>query len=144
MDRRRFLLTSLAGALAAPVAAGAQQAAKIARIGYLTVDNPSVTPHHSAAFRQELRDLGYVEGRNLAIEYRSVSGTAQAGRSWVRRVAALWQPSGQDERTETEKDMLKELEVTARALGVRLDARGIAGRAGCRSARRSRCRSVGR
>ena len=33
------------------------------------MDNPSVTPHHPEAFRQELRDLGYVEGRNLAIEY---------------------------------------------------------------------------
>ena len=39
MDRRRFLLISLAGALAAPLAAEAQQAAKIARIGYLLRDN---------------------------------------------------------------------------------------------------------
>jgi hypothetical protein len=36
MDRRRFLLTSLAGALAAPLAAGAQQASKMSRIGFLS------------------------------------------------------------------------------------------------------------
>jgi putative ABC transport system substrate-binding protein len=74
MDRRRLLLTSVAGALARPLAAEGQQAGKIARIGYLTVDNPSVTPHHPETFRQELRGLGYVEGRNLVIDYRSAEG----------------------------------------------------------------------
>jgi hypothetical protein len=73
MDRRRFLLTSLAGGLAVPLAAEAQQAAKIARIGYL-LSNPAVNPHLHEAFRQGLRDLGYVEGRNLVIEYRSAEG----------------------------------------------------------------------
>jgi putative tryptophan/tyrosine transport system substrate-binding protein len=73
MDRRRFLLTSLAGALAAPLAAEAQQAAKIARIGWLG-DRPAGNPHLREAFLQGLRDLGYVEGRNLVIEYRSAEG----------------------------------------------------------------------
>ena len=70
--RRRFLIT--AGALlAAPLAAEAQQAAKIARIGYLAF-NLAASPHGPEAFRQGLRDLGYVEGRNLVIEYRDAEG----------------------------------------------------------------------
>ena len=71
MDRRCFLLTSLAGALAAPLVAEAQQAAKIIRIGYLAL-NPN--PHFQRAFRQGLRDIGYVEGRNLVIEDRDAGG----------------------------------------------------------------------
>jgi hypothetical protein len=45
MDRRRFLLTSLASALAAPLAAEAQQAAKVARIGYLSTNLAANPPH---------------------------------------------------------------------------------------------------
>jgi len=192
--------------LASPLAAEAQQAAKVARIGYLaTAPAEAASPHLLEAFRQGLRDLGYVEGRNLVIEYRDTEGklerlpalaaelvalkvdvivapntvaalaTTQATRTLpivfasagdpvtsgfvtslarpggnvtglaflapelvgkclellkqvvpgVSRVAALWPPGGQGERTE--KDMLKEAEVAARALGVRLqfvEARG--------------------
>ena len=198
-------MTSLAGALAAPLAAEAQQAAKIARIGYLAA-NLAASPHLREAFRQGLRDLGYVEGRNVVIEYRDAEGklerlpalaaelvalkvdvivaaggtpaalaAKQATRTLpivfaaaadpvgsglvtslarpggnvtglstlapelvgkrlellkqavpgVSRVAVLWQPGAVGERTE--KDMLKEAEVAARALGVRLqfvEARG--------------------
>jgi putative ABC transport system substrate-binding protein len=67
MDRRRFLLTSLAGALAAPLAAEAQQAGRVARIGYLT--GSSLGPLD--AFKRGLGEHGYIEGRNLAIESRS-------------------------------------------------------------------------
>jgi ABC transporter substrate binding protein len=76
VDRRRFLLTSLAGAIAAPFAAEAQQTGSIARIGYLLRDNdnPAASPHPREAFLQALRDLGYVEGSNLVIEYRSAEG----------------------------------------------------------------------
>src|SRR6266705_837993 len=73
MDRRRFLLTSLAGVLAAPRAAEAQQGAKAARVGYLA-GNLAGGPHLPEAFRQGLRDLGYVEGRNVVIEYRDAEG----------------------------------------------------------------------
>src|SRR2546427_478958 len=58
---------------AAPLAAEAQQAAKIARIGYLAL-NLAPTPHLREAFLQGLRDLGYVEGRNVVIEYRDAEG----------------------------------------------------------------------
>jgi putative tryptophan/tyrosine transport system substrate-binding protein len=73
MDRRRFLLTSLAGALATPLAVEAQQTGKVARIGWLG-NSPATSPHLREAFRQGLRDLDYVEGRNLVIEYRFAEG----------------------------------------------------------------------
>jgi hypothetical protein len=53
--------------LAAPFATEAQQAAKVARIGWLAL-NLAVAPHVPEVFRQGLRDLGYVEGRNVVIE----------------------------------------------------------------------------
>jgi putative ABC transport system substrate-binding protein len=81
VDRRRFLLTSLAGALAAPLAAGAQQAGKVSLIGYLAADLAANT-HRLDAFRQGLRDLGYVEGQNIVIESRSAEGD-------LARLAAL-------------------------------------------------------
>jgi len=72
VDRRRFLLTSVAGVLATPLAAEAQQAAgKVHRIGMLA---SSPSEPLLEAFRQGLRELGYVEGRNITIEYRWVEG----------------------------------------------------------------------
>ena len=65
MDRRRFLLTSLAGALAAPLAAEAQQAGKVYRIGMLERTSTAVNAANLEGFRQGLRELGYVEGKNL-------------------------------------------------------------------------------
>jgi putative ABC transport system substrate-binding protein len=206
MERRTFLGTLGLSVLAAPLAAEAQPAAKVARIGYLA-GSLAARPHLQEAFRQGLRDLGYVEGRNVVIEYRDAEGNferlpalaaelvalkvavilapttlaalaaKQATRTLpivftvaadpvtsglvnslarpggnvtglsilapelvgkrlellkqavpgVSRVAVLWQPGGLGKRTE--KDMLKEAEVAARALGVRLqfvEARGPA------------------
>jgi putative ABC transport system substrate-binding protein len=203
--RLAFSITLLLGGLFSPVAAEAQEAAKIVRIGYLPL-NLAGGPHLHEAFRQGLRDLGYVEGRNLVIEYRDAEGkperlpalaaelvalkvdvivvtggtlAALAAKQATRtlpivftvaadpvtdglvtslarpggnvtglsafalelvgkrleqltqavpglsRVAVLWQPGAAGERTE--KDMLKEAEVAAQALGVRLqfvEARG--------------------
>ena len=207
MDRRAFLATLTGGLLAAPLAAKAQPAGKVARIGYLSASSPPIAPHQHEAFLQGLRDLGYVEGRNLVIEYRfaerkferlpalaaelvalkvdviaagntpAALAAKQATRTlpivfWgaadpvtdglitslarpggnvtgltgvasdlvgkrlelltqtvpgVSRVAVLWHPGGQGERTA--KDMLKATDVAARALGVRLqsvEARGPA------------------
>ena len=73
MNRRAFLSILSGGLLAAPLAAEAQQPSKIARIGYLS-PNLATSPHLREAFRQGLRDLGYVEGRNLVIEYRDAEG----------------------------------------------------------------------
>ena len=204
--RLAFSITFALVGLFSPVAAEAQQAAKIARIGFLT-DNLTANPHLREAFRQGLRDLGYVEGRNVVIEYRDAEGkperftalaaelvalkvdvivapttlatvaSKQATRTLpivfatagdpvtsglvtslarpggnvtglsilapelvgkrlelltqavpeVSRVAVLWQPGAMGERMD--KDMLKEADVAARALGVRLhfvEARGPA------------------
>jgi putative ABC transport system substrate-binding protein len=69
MDRRTFLAISLANAVAAPLAATAQQTAKVWRIGYL-----SFTPGPSdEAFRVQLNEPGYVAGKNLVVEYRWAS-----------------------------------------------------------------------
>ena len=73
MDRRRFLLTSLAGALAAPIDAGAQQAGKVYRIGFLPFSACPAPPYDSD-LRSALRILGYVEGRNVVIECRAAAG----------------------------------------------------------------------
>jgi putative ABC transport system substrate-binding protein len=190
----------------ASLVAEAQQAAKFPRIGYLVL-NLAGARHLTEAFLQGLRDLGYVEGRNVVIEYRSAEGklerlpalaaelvalqvdvivaggpahalaAKQATRTipivfaaaadpvtdglvtslarpggnvtglsnlgsnlvgkgleqltqavpGISRVAVLWQPGAFGGRTE--KDMLKEVEVAAPALGVRLqfvEARGPA------------------
>ena len=72
MDRRAFIVTA-AGLLAAPLAAGGQQAAKIARLGWLGA-HPGASGLPREAFLQGLRDLGYVEGRNFVIEYRDAEG----------------------------------------------------------------------
>jgi len=206
IDRRAFIRTLTGGLLASPLAAEAQQAGKIARIGYLGT-SLAANPHLHEALRQGLRDFGYVEGRNVVIEYRSAEGKAErlpalaaelvalkvdvivagntraalaakqatralpivfaaaadpvasglvtslarpggnvTGLSFlapelvgkcleqlkqvvpgVSRVAVLWHPGILGERTE--QDMLKEVEVAARALGVRvqfIEARGPA------------------
>jgi putative ABC transport system substrate-binding protein len=205
VERRTFLGVIAGGLLAAPLAAEAQEAAKVPRIGYLANYPPGAFPELHEAFLQGLRDLGYVEGRNVVIEYRDAEGkferlpalaaqllalkvdvivaptTAAAlavkqatstlptvfavagdpvgsglvtslarpggnvtGLSLflpglvgkclellkqadpgVSLVAVLWQPGGYPGRTE--KDMLKEADVAARALGMRLqfvEARG--------------------
>jgi len=87
--RREFIGTLAGGLLAAPFAAEAQQAAKVARIGYLTGANPAANPHQHEAFRQGLRDLGYVEGRNLVIEYRSAEGKVERLPALAAELVAL-------------------------------------------------------
>ena len=73
MNRRTFLCGLTLGTLSASLDAEAQQAGKVARIGWLAVKlAPNL--HLSEAFRQGLRDLGYVEGRNVVIEYRDAEG----------------------------------------------------------------------
>jgi putative ABC transport system substrate-binding protein len=70
MDRRRFLLTALGGAFAAPLVAEAQPAGQMWRIGFLGAGTPTGWKAGVDAVRFGLRDLGYVEGRNMTMEYR--------------------------------------------------------------------------
>ena len=74
MDRRTFLGALASGLLAAPLAAQAQQPAKVYRIGMLERTSPATNAANFEAFRRGLRELGYVEGKNLVIEYRSADG----------------------------------------------------------------------
>jgi putative ABC transport system substrate-binding protein len=88
MGRRTFLGTLGLSVLALPLAAEAQPAAKIARIGWLAV-NLVPNLHLSEAFRQGLRDLGYVEGRNVVIEYRDAQGKFERFPALAAELVAL-------------------------------------------------------
>jgi putative ABC transport system substrate-binding protein len=68
------IVTLTLSLLAAPLAADAQQAGKVPRIGFLGVTSPSDRPSHLDAFRQRLRELGWVEGQNIVIDYRYAEG----------------------------------------------------------------------
>ncbi len=73
MNRRTFLCGLTLGMLGLPVAAEAQQAGKVPRIGLLFYGSPGPSPELDA-FRQGLRELGYIEGQNITIEYRFAGG----------------------------------------------------------------------
>ena len=73
MDRRNFMASMVGAILSAPLGAQAQQPGKIYRVGFLW-DSPAVWPHALEGFRQGLRDLGWVEGRNIVVEYRWAEG----------------------------------------------------------------------
>jgi putative ABC transport system substrate-binding protein len=79
----------LLGALFSPVAAEAEQAAKIVRIGYLGFDRAGGDPRMREAFLQGLRDLGYVEGRNLVIEWRDAEGKPELLPALAAELVAL-------------------------------------------------------
>ena len=77
MKRREFI-TLLGGAAAAwPLAAHAQQAKSIPRIGFLGAGTPSTWKPWVAAFVQRLRELGWVDGRTVAIDYRWAEGRSE-------------------------------------------------------------------
>jgi putative ABC transport system substrate-binding protein len=82
------VILALAG-LFNPLAAEAQQADKIARIGYLSLNLAASDPRIREAFRQGLRDLGYVEGRNLLIECRDAKGKPELFPALAAELVAL-------------------------------------------------------
>ena len=73
--RRREFITLVDGAAAAwPLAARAQQSTKLPTVGFLVAGTPSSHRQWVAAFTQRVRELGWIEGRNIAIEYRWAEG----------------------------------------------------------------------
>jgi putative ABC transport system substrate-binding protein len=87
VDRRAFVVGGVA-ALAAPLAAEAQQAARIPRVG--VVADPPYTPNlRLEAFRQGLRELGYVEGQNVLLEIRQWDGVSGHSRALVAELIRI-------------------------------------------------------
>jgi ABC-type uncharacterized transport system substrate-binding protein len=88
IERRKFLAT-LGGAAAWPLAARAQQAAKLPTIGFLVAGTPSSHGQWVATFVRRLHELGWIEGRTVAIEYRWAEGRserfAEIAAEFVRR-----------------------------------------------------------
>jgi putative tryptophan/tyrosine transport system substrate-binding protein len=78
MIERREFITLLGGAAAGwPLAARAQQPAKLPSVGYLGSATPATQGQWAAAFVQRLRELGWIEGRTIAVEYRWAEGRDQ-------------------------------------------------------------------
>src|SRR6266566_6935758 len=76
MHLRRGSIVLVLALLAAPLGAGAQQAGKVYRIGYLSPVSLVLQTQSGVleAFRQGMRELGYIEGQNIVIEYRYAEG----------------------------------------------------------------------
>ena len=75
MDRRGFIYTLAGGLLAAPLAAEAQPAGKVWRIGFLW--GGALNPSALREFEDALRELGWVSGRNITIEHRAADGRSE-------------------------------------------------------------------
>jgi putative tryptophan/tyrosine transport system substrate-binding protein len=87
--RRREFITLVGGAAAGwPLAAPAQQT-KVARIGFLGIDSASSHAARLAALRAGLRDLGWLEGTNLLIEYRWAEGNYERLRGLADELVQL-------------------------------------------------------
>jgi len=74
MNKRRELLIALASALLAPLGSSAQQQGKVWRVGFLSLSSASESVQNTAAFLRALRELGYLEGKNLVVEWRFAEG----------------------------------------------------------------------
>ena len=85
IGRRKFLATLGGAAVAWPLAARAQQPAGMRRIGVLTAiaDNDAEAQANFTAFRQSLEKVGWIEGRNLAIDYRWGDADPERKRNYV-------------------------------------------------------------
>src|SRR5215475_8283860 len=73
--RRREFVTLIGGATAWPLAAGAQP--KLPTIGFIVAATPAAERERIAAFSQRLRELGWIDGRNIAIVFRSAEGQSE-------------------------------------------------------------------
>src|SRR5262245_18636280 len=72
--RRRYFLAVTWAILAAPLASDAQQPAQLPRIGYLAFNSAVTNRPRLSAFRETLRELGWIDGQNIVIETRFADG----------------------------------------------------------------------
>jgi putative ABC transport system substrate-binding protein len=86
--RRREFISLIGGATAWPLVAHAQQA-KVARIGFLRLDSASSHAARLTALRAGLRDLGWLEGTNLLLEYRWAEGNYERLRGLADELVQL-------------------------------------------------------
>ena len=77
MTSRRDFITLLGGAATWPLAARAQQAGKLRTIACFGTSTPAAQGQWTAAFVQRLRELGWIEGRTVAVEYRWAQGRTE-------------------------------------------------------------------
>src|SRR5213594_523334 len=77
MDRRKFVGGVAFGLIAMPLTVAAQRAGKVYRIGYLGLGSRAGSEYVIEAFRHGLREAGWVEGQNIAIEYRFAEGRSE-------------------------------------------------------------------
>src|SRR5262245_58220641 len=91
IGRREFLATLGGAAAAWPLAARAQLSERMRRIGMLLgiAENDLEAQSRVAAFRKGLRDLGWVEGRNVHIDYRFVAGDTNRIKAYVAELVTL-------------------------------------------------------
>ena len=103
MTKRRDFIAAIGGAAAWPLAARAQQAGKLRTIGFLGQSTPLAESQRVAAFVQRLRELDWIEGRTVAIEYRWAKGrserAAEAAAELVRLKVDVIVTSGTPEVT---------------------------------------------
>ena len=88
IERRAFISGITLGLLAAPLAAEAQRADKVIRVGFLDAVSSRNVPW-TAAFERRLVELGYVEGKNLAIEFRTAEGRTDRLRDLATELVGL-------------------------------------------------------
>ena len=87
--KRRAFITMLGGAAAWPLAADAQQSAKVTLVGFLGNSTAALEGNLIEPFRKGLRELGYQEGRNLAIEFRWADGKYERFPALIAELIAL-------------------------------------------------------
>jgi ABC transporter substrate binding protein len=89
--RRREFITILGCAAAWPLAARAQQRNRLKRLGVLwgLAENDNVYEPHLSSFKQRLQDLGWIDGRNIRVEYRFTGGVTERIRIAAQELAAL-------------------------------------------------------
>jgi ABC-type uncharacterized transport system substrate-binding protein len=119
MDRREAVLGLLALG-AAPLAAETQQLASVSRIGFLTASDLAPIRARTEGFRQGLRDLGYVEGQNIVIEWRSAEEALNRLRALAaelvdRKVAVI--VTGDNASTAAAKEVTKTVPIVMATSG---------------------------